>query len=100
MDVRTFEEGDTSYSIDALIVNAAGRFGLATGSTLPEAAGLVAYWNGYRISGLAAETADQGRLPVLVASTPQPESEYSRYRDGASDGVRVAVSLRRTSAVA
>ena len=81
-------------------MNSRGLFGLATGSTLPNASGLVAYWNGYRISGLETSTVKRGNLPMLVGRTPQPTSEYSRYEDGASDGVQVAVSLRRVSAEA
>ena len=100
MDVTSFEDGDATYSIVAFLVNYQGRFVLSTGSTVPEASGLVAYWNGHRISGLETERADGGKLAVLAGNTPQPASEYWRYRNGASDGVRVAVSLRRTSVAA
>ena len=100
MDVVSFEDGGATYAIDAFLVNSRGLFGLATGSTLPDASGLAAYWNGYRISGLEASSVKRGKLPMLVGPTPQPSSEYSRYEDGASDGVQVAVSLRRTSAAA
>ena len=100
MDGVSFEDGGATYAIDAFLVNSRGLFGLATGSTLPNASGLVAYWNGYRISGLEADTANGGKLPMLVGRTPQPSTEYSRYEDGASDGVQVAVSLRRVSAEA
>ena len=97
MDVTSFEDGGAIYVIDAFLVNSRGVFGLATGSTVPDASGLVAYWNGYRISGLEADTVKRGKLPMLVGHTPQPSTEYSRYEDGASDGVRVAVSLRRAT---
>ena len=100
MDVVSFEDGGATYAIDAFLVNSRGLFALATGSTLPDASGLVAYWNGYRISGLEASSVKRGKLPMLVGPTPQPSSEYSRYEDGASDGVQVAVSLRRESAAA
>ena len=100
MDVTSFEDGGAAYAINAVFVNSRGLFGLATGSTLPDAPGLAAYWNGYRISGLEAHTANGGKLPVLAGRTPQPSTEYSRYEDGASDGVQVAVSLRRVSAEA
>ena len=100
MDVVSFEDGGATYAVDAFLVNSRGVFGLATGSTLPDASGLVAYWNGYRISGLEASTVKRGKLPMLAGRTPQPSSEYSRYEDGASDGVRVAVSLRRVRAAA
>ena len=94
MDNTSFEDGGTTYAIEQFFVLAEGSFTLATDSRLPGTAGLAAYWNGYRITGL--ERTGPGGL--LVGRTPQPESEYSRYMDGASDGVRVAVSLRRTRA--
>ena len=97
MDVTSFEDGGATYVIDAFLVNSRGVFALATGSTLPDASGLVAYWNGYRISGLETEQAKRGTLPMLAGRTPQPSTEYARYEDGASDGVRVAVSLRRVT---
>ena len=97
MDVTSFEDGGATYVIDAFLVNSRGVFALATGSTLPDASGLVAYWNGYRISGLETEQAKRGTLPMLAGRTPQPSTEYARYEDGASDGVRVAVSLRRAT---
>ena len=100
MDVVSFEDGGATFAIDAFLVNSRGLFALATGSTLPDASGLVAYWNGYRISALEADTANGGKLPMLVGRTPQPSTEYSRYEDGASDGVQVAVSLRKVSAEA
>ena len=94
MDNTSFEDGGTTYAIEQFFVLAEGSFTLATDSRLPGPAGLAAYWNGYRIAGL--ERTGPGGL--LVGRTPQPESEYARYMDGASDGVRVAVSLRRTRA--
>ena len=100
MDVTTFDDGGATYSINALLINADGKFMLATGATLPEAAGLVAYWNGYRISGLATSPTGEGSSMLLVGNSPQPKSEYNRYDFGASDGVRVAVSLRRVSVAA
>ena len=94
MGETSFEDGGTTYRVEQLFVGASGAFTLATGSRLPGTAGLAAYWNGYRIAGL--ERTGPGGL--LLGRTPQPESEYSRYMDGSSDGVRVAVSLRRTRA--
>ena len=94
MGETTFEDGGTNYRIEQLFVAGEGWFTLGTDSRLPGTARLAAYWNGYRITGL--ERTGPGGL--LVGRTPQPESEYSRYMDGSSDGVRVAVSLRRTRA--
>ena len=95
MDVVSFEDGGATYAVDGLFVNSRGVFGLSTGSASTEASGLVAYWDAYRIPGLQAHALNGGALQVLVGRTPQSETEYGRYADGASDGVRVAVSLRR-----
>ena len=91
----SFEDDGATHTVDLLAVNGIGQFALATGATLPEATGLLAYWNGYRISDLETQTARGVQL--LLGRTPQPGTEYWRYWDGASDGVRVAVSLRRAS---
>ena len=96
MDGTAFEDGGTPRAVSVFAVNGLGTFVLATGSAAPRAAGLVAYWNGHRIAGLEAETA--GGVAVLSGPTPQPRAAYLRYMDGSSDGVRVAVSLRRTRA--
>ncbi len=95
MDVTSFEDGGATDVINAFLVNSRGLFVLATGSTLPDTTGLVAYWNRYRISGLESHTFNGSKLRVLVGRTPQPSTDYSRYADGASDGIRVAASLRR-----
>ena len=96
MDNTSFEDGGTTYAVEQLFVIADGYFTIATDSRLPTPEGLVAYWNGYRITGLART----GGGGLLVGRSPQPETEYLRYWDGASDGVRVAVSLRRVRAAA
>ena len=96
MDGTAFEDGGTPRAVSLFAVNGLGTFVLATGAAAPRAAGLVAYWNGHRIAGLEAETA--GGVAVLSGPTPQPRAAYLRYMDGSSDGVRVAVSLRRTRA--
>ncbi len=96
MDNTSFEDGGTTYAVEQLFVIADGYFTIVTDSRLPTPEGLVAYWNGYRITGLART----GGGGLLVGRLPQPETEYLRYWDGASDGVRVAVSLRRVRAAA
>ena len=98
MDDTSFEDGGTTREVSLFAVNQYGTLVLATGGSLPAAAGLVAYWNGYRIGELEAETA--GGVPVLSGSLPEAATEYLRYRDGRPDGVRVAVSLRRAKAPA
>ncbi len=96
MDDTAFDDDGNTYAVEQLYVMAGGYLSLATDTRLPAPAGLVAYWNGHRITGLAST----GGGGLLVGRTSQPETEYSRYRSGASDGVRVAVSLRRASAAA
>ena len=98
MDDTSFADGGTSREVSLFAVNQYGTFMLATGGTLPAAAGLVAYWNGYRIGDLEAGTA--GGVAVLTGRLPESTTEYLRYRDGRPDGVRVAVSLRRAAAPA
>ena len=76
--------------------NELGRLVLSMEPPLENAEGLTAYWNGHRVAGFGANTADG--IPVWGAPMTAPAGEYARYRDGASDGVRVAVSLRRARA--
>ena len=74
------------------MVNKWGNLGLATEPVLPDADGLTAYWDGYPIGPLKAREVDD--RPVWIGRTPQPPEEFERYVTGASDGVRVAVSIR------
>ena len=99
MDASSFEDGGTTRVVDFFVLNEGGQFALATGATRPVAAGLVVYWNEHRISQLEVQTLAEG-LQLLVGNTPQSSEAYMRYMDGASDGVRVAVSLRRVSVAA
>ena len=73
MDVVSFEDGGATFAIDAFLVNSRGLFALATGSTLPDASGLVAYWNGYRISGWKRI---RRRRQVADAGGPHATAEY------------------------
>ena len=99
LDRAAFEEDGTTREVSLFAVNPVGDFVLATGAALPEAAGLAAYWNGHRIGTL--ETGTAGGLAVLTGRMPEAAAaEYGRYMDGSSDGVRVAVSLRRAPATA
>ena len=93
MDETVFADGGTAHEVTLLAVNDTGRFAIAANPTLGDPGALVAYWNGHRISGLEADTL--GGAPVLEGQTSAPRAQYLRYMDGTSDGVRVAVSLRR-----
>ena len=74
------------------MVNKWGNLGLAATPPVADAAGLTAYWNEYGIGSLRAVEVDD--TPAWAGRTPQPPEEFERYVTGASDGVRVAVSLR------
>ena len=74
-------------------VNNVGLFSLVADARIEDAAGLTAYWNGYAIGPL--EIWEGGGERYWIAPTTQPRREYNRYYAGKSDGVRVAVSLRR-----
>ena len=86
-----FAAGDRELTL--FMMNKWGNLGLATTPALPDADGLTAYWDGYPIRPLEAREVDD--RPVWIGRTPQPPEEFERYVTGASDGVRVAVSLRR-----
>ena len=94
MDETGFADGDTAHAVTLLALNDAGQFAIAASPAPGDPAGLAVYWNGHRMARLEADTL--GGAPVLVGETSAPRAEYLRYMDGSSDGVRVAVSLRRT----
>ena len=93
LDAAAFDDAGTSRELTMLLVNAMGGFGLASAPAMASTDGLRVYWDAHRVSGFRAGTADG--LPVWTAATPQPRTEYARYQYGLSDGVRVAVSVRR-----
>ncbi len=92
-----FEVGGTRYTVTTAAVNNQGRFVLGTSPHLTGTAGLTVYWNGYGMRGFE-ETTLIGERYWETAAT-QPSSEYGRYWHGASDGVRVALSIRSTASV-
>ena len=74
-------------------VNNVGLFALVGDPRIEDAAGLTAYWNGHAIEAL--ESLERDGVRYWIAQTTQPRREYNRYYGGKSDGVRVAVSVRR-----
>ena len=75
------------------LVNELGEFSVGPPlGTLSEEV-LWAYWDGHRIGPL--ERSGSSELEVLSAPTPQERVLYRRYGRAASEGVRVALSLRR-----
>ena len=89
----TLEMDGAAHELIGAGVNSVGQFFLLVTPDLSHAAVVTAYWNGYRIGPLEAEKSSEG--PVWTALTPQPSAEYARYWNGASDGVLVALSIRR-----
>ena len=85
-----FALGDRELTL--FMVNKWGNLGLAATPPVADAAGLTAYWNEYGIGSLRAAEVDD--TPAWAGRTPQPPEEFERYVTGASDGVRVAVSIR------
>ena len=85
-----FALGDRELTL--FMVNKWGNLGLAATPPVADAAGLTAYWNEYGIGSLRAVEVDD--TPAWAGRTPQPPEEFERYVIGASDGVRVAVSIR------
>ena len=80
--------------LSLFVVNDVGLFGMAADPAIEDATDVTAYWDGHAMGPL--ELSDGARY--WVAPPTQPREEYSRYKGGASDGVRVAVSLRRRRA--
>ena len=93
LDDAAFALDGAAYEVSLAMLNGVGTLAFATAPALPSADGLALHWDGHRIGNLAAGTA-YGE-PLWSAPTPQPRAHYDRYWHGASDGVRVAVSLRR-----
>ena len=80
--------------LSAAFVNDIGDVTLVVSPAPAAPAELTMVWDGYRIGPLAAGTSSEG--PYVTGRTPQPRAAYLRYLDGSSDGVRVALSVRRT----
>ena len=89
-----FQEDGTTHTLILFMVNSMGGFGLATTPMLADTDEIIAYWNQHRVTGLKEGKAPGGEQ-VLAGQTPQPSTEYERYLNGANDGVKVAVSVRR-----
>ena len=91
VDDPAFAVGERALRMFA--VNNVGLFSLVVNPPIEDAADLTAYWNGHAIGPL--EPYDLDGLRYWIARTAQPRREYNRYYGGRSDGVRVAVSVRR-----
>ena len=89
----TLSYGGVSVELTVALVNELGEFSVGPPlGTLSEEV-LWAYWDGHRIGPLVRSGSSE--LEVLAAPTPQPQAAYRRYGRAESEGVRVALSLRR-----
>ena len=79
--------------LSAAFVNDIGDFTLVLPRATAAVEDLTAVWDGYRIGPLVDGASSEG--PYVTGKTPQPRAAYLRYLDGSSDGVRVALSVRR-----
>ena len=91
-----FQLDGQARELTLAMVSYVGEFSLAATPGLSNADGLVVHWDGHRIGPLSARRSAEGTL--WTARTPQAWEEYQRYVDGSSDGVRVALSVRRALA--
>ena len=91
VDDPAFAVGERALRMFA--VNNVGLFALETDPPIEDAAGLTVHWDGHAIEALEALELDGVRY--WIVQTTQPRREYNRYYGGKSDGVRVAVSVRR-----
>ena len=98
MDETSFDEGARRHVVEMVMLNELGRFVLATQGPPPPAGGLAVYWNAHRIAGLKRTSAVPGR-DMLAGPSGIPRETYLPLADGTAEGVKVAVSVRRTHAV-
>ena len=94
LDATEFDLDGVRYAVRMFMVVGDGAFGFSTEPALPSTDGLRVFWDGYRVTVFETDTVDG--IALWMSRTPQPAKEYYRYWDDASsDGVRVAVSVRR-----
>ena len=98
MDETSFDEGARRHVVEMVMLNELGRLSLATQGPPPPAGGLAVYWNTHRIAGLKRTSALPGR-DMLAGPSGIPRETYLPLADGTAEGVKVAVSVRRTHAV-
>ena len=85
--------GGESAELKAAFLNGLGEFAVGPPPRSLADAELWAYWDRYRIGPLAPD--ENLEFDLLTAPTPQPKAAYERHLRGDSDGVRVALSIRR-----
>ena len=94
LETAALDYGGASVALTAAFLNGLGEFALGPPLSTLEDAVLWAYWDGYRIGPLVLK-ASTSEVDLLVAPTPQPKAAYLHHLRGHSDGVRVALSIRR-----
>ena len=97
VDAETFADGE--HALRLFVVNSGQEFGLATSPAVADASDVTAYWDGHAIAGLERKLLD-GTTVLWTAPAPEPREVYARHVREDTDGVRVAVSLRRPLPVA
>ena len=91
----TLGYGGATVALTAAFLNGLGEFALGPPLATLKDAALWAYWDHHRIGPLVLK-ASTSEVDLLVAPTPQPKAAYLRHLRGHSDGVRVALSIRRS----
>ncbi len=81
------------HEVTVAALNYLGALILQIRPAVPEMDRLRVYWNSHRIGPLSVSATGEG--PVWVAEAARPPAESRRYTDGSSDGVGVALSIRR-----
>ena len=90
LDDTVLRVDGVAHRVTFAALNDVGQFGLGTEPDLGDMRGWSVYWDGHRIDGLSLGQTSDGALWVGEAPTV-----YERYLRGLSDGVRVALSIRR-----
>ena len=90
LDTPSFAHGENKLTL--FVVNSRGDLGLSTAAEV-DASDVTAYWDSHAVAGLERRELD-GRA-LWIAPTTQPATEYERHILEDTDGLRVAVSLRR-----
>ena len=91
VDDASFADG--RHELRAFLVNEPGTFGVATAPDMGDATDVTAYWNEHALGAL--EVQETSGATVWVAPAAPNSERYFHTAPEASEGVRVAVSLRR-----
>ncbi len=90
LDDTVLRVDGVAHRVTVAALNNVGQFALGTEPDLDDTRGWSVYWDGHRIDRLSLKRSSEGALWLGEAPTV-----YERYLRGSSDGVRVALSIRR-----